>query len=182
MSEGKQWKLDVAMRTALKIADELKDWCTQIGIAGSIRRGRPFVGDIDIVLEPKSELDHKLILTRCEVTARYVKGGSQYQVFELPGGLQLDLWFAHAGQPEERDMLQSVTRAAKPGNFGMLMLTRTGSYQHNIYLAQVAKSRGLHFAAHDGIQQAGRVIASESEDDVFRALGMDYLAPERRER
>jgi DNA polymerase/3'-5' exonuclease PolX len=102
--------------------------------------------------------------------------------FELANGLQLDLWFAHADIAEKKDLFGVVEKAAQPCNFGMLYLARTGSVAHNLYLCSHASWMGLHFAPHAGITRAGKVIASATEADIFAALKLDFVAPERRER
>jgi DNA polymerase/3'-5' exonuclease PolX len=139
------------------------------------------VGDVDLVILPKIGM-RDLIVTLASAHTKIVKGGEQYVVLEMENGLQLDLWFAHGGITEQRDMLGEVERAGKPSNFGMLFLSRTGSAMHNVYLAQQAKSLGLHFQPHEGITRAGLVIASETEHDIFAALGLTFIAPEKRER
>lgn len=177
----KSFHLSTARRTAEKIVAELAPWCDRIEIAGSIRRGRPFVGDIDIVVLPKVD-QIGAILERCSRQTKFVKGADQYQVFEFMNGIQLDLWIAHHDRPEERDMLDEVQRFAQPNNFGMLLLSRTGSKEHNIYLAKVAQARGVQFEPHAGIKRAAKVIASAEELDIFQALNLEYVPPERREK
>jgi DNA polymerase/3'-5' exonuclease PolX len=73
-----------------------------------------------------------------------------------------------------------------PPNFGVLLLARTGSAMHNVYIAQRADELGLHFNPHRGIQRGrlktSRVIASEEERDIFAALKLEFIPPEKRER
>ncbi len=121
------------------------------------------------------------LIARASAKTKLLKGGEQYQVFEMSNGVQLDLWIAHAALPAKKDMFNVVEVAAKPSNFGMLLLSRTGSYQHNIYLCQRAREMGMHMNPHAGITQAGIVVASETEEDIFKALS-SLSSPERRER
>ena len=99
--------------------------------------------------------------------------GEQYRVFVLKDDTQLDLWIA---RPKLADLL-----TIEPGNFGMLLLSRTGSKEHNIKLAARAKHMALHFHPHRGIMRGPDVIASETEDEIFRALDLPFIAPENRE-
>ena len=177
----KQFKLEEARRVAEKVVEALTPFCQRIEIAGSIRRGRPFVGDIDIVLLPKDAFDRDRIEQRAAQNAARLKGGEQYVVYGMKNGMQLDLWFAHIAWPPEAGMFGDTIKPAEPANFGMLWLARTGSAMHNVHLAKVAKARGFHFDPHAGLKQAGKVIASEEEADVFKALGLAYVEPERRE-
>lgn len=88
---------------------------------------------------------------------------------------QLDVFYA---RPAETDLL-----SRKPGNFGSMMVCRTGSKGHNIYLVQHAKRIGLKWSPYDGVfNEAGQCLGNESEEDVFAALGLEWIAPERRER
>jgi DNA polymerase (family 10) len=166
--------LSAAQILAEKIATELQPFCSRLEIAGSIRRRRPEVRDIDLVCIPKGYAGRGAILTRCVQVSRLIKEGDQYVVFMLPGGFQLDLWFAHEDIPN----LLDVT----PSNWGMLLLARTGSTEHNIWLARTAKVRGLHFNPHQGILRGDQVIASRTEEEIFSVLGLPFIRPEARER
>ena len=154
----------------------------EIDIAGSIRRERPFVGDIDLVIKLEQKSDITAVLQRMAVNCKLIKNGEQYVVFEMSNGLQIDLWFAHPAIPAKKDMFGVVEVEAQPSNYGSLLLCRTGSKEHNIFIAQRAQSLGMSWQTSRGIVQAGRVIASETEQDIFKALNLDYIAPERRER
>ncbi|MDD2763450.1 MAG: hypothetical protein PHE83_05690 [Opitutaceae bacterium] len=166
--------LAAAQALAERIAAELRGFCRRLEIAGSIRRRRPEIGDIDLVCVPRGITGREAILERCGQQSRLIKEGAQYVVFSLPSGFQLDLWFAR----EDQETLIDTT----PTNFGMLLLARTGSAAHNIYLAQTAKGRGLHFHPHLGILHGDQVIASETEEAIFSALGLSFIPPEARER
>ncbi|MBM3855338.1 MAG: hypothetical protein FJ399_19655 [Verrucomicrobia bacterium] len=165
-----------ARALAEKIAAELTPFCDRLEIAGSIRRQRPTVGDIDLVMVPKAPHGYSGILMRCARHATPVKRGEQYVVFGLDGGhgFQLDLWFAHAGNTDLLD--------PDPPNFGVLLLSRTGSAAHNIWIAQQACALGLHFNPHRGVLRHGEVLASAEETEIFSALGLDFIPPEKRER
>jgi DNA polymerase (family 10) len=71
--------------------------------------------------------------------------------------------------------------AATEKTWGVLLLIRTGSTQHNIKLCSWAKSMGLMLSAKDGVIKNGKVIASQTEEDIFKALCMEYVPPEKRE-
>jgi DNA polymerase/3'-5' exonuclease PolX len=166
--------LAAAQSLAEKIAAEITPFCDRLEIAGSIRRRRAHCGDIDIVCIPKGLVGREGLLARCSRSARRVKEGEQYVVFELANGFQLDLWFAHAGAG---DLLTTT-----PSNWGVLLLARTGSAAHNIYIAERARQQGLHFNPHRGITRRGELIASEEEADIFAALKLDVIRPEDREK
>ena len=163
---------------AYKIADlikgELAQFCERIEVAGSIRRARPEVGDIDFVILPKAG-QLAAIKARCEQRCAVVKDGEQNYIVRLPNGFQVDIFFA---RPAVKDLLQTV-----PGNWGSLLLCRTGSTAHNIWLVEHAKSRGFTWNPYRGVLDGdGFVIASETEEDIFDMLALDFVAPASRER
>jgi DNA polymerase (family 10) len=162
-----------ARRLAEKIVSELAVHCDRIEIAGSIRRCRPECGDIDLVCVPKPG-GRAEIIARCQRAGKLLKHGEQYCVIVLHNGFQLDLWFAHSGGG---DMF-----TPEPPNFGVLLLARTGSAMHNVWIAQQAQTCGLHFNPHKGILRRSEVIASAEEADIFRALRLEFIPPERRDR
>lgn len=170
---GTTMPLARARALAEKIAAQLRPFCERVEIAGSIRRGRPVCGDIDLVCLPKPGGKEEIV-RRCHQAAKLMKHGEQYVVFELANGFQLDLWFAHAGGGD--------LFAPEPSNFGVLLLARTGSAMHNVWIAQTAQAERLHFNPHKGILRGREVIASTTEQEIFDALGLAFIAPERRER
>lgn len=172
-----QMPLCYARQLALKIWGELKPLCRQIVIAGSIRRSRPVVGDIDLVIEA-DEIQRQAILDRCRANWEPATDGAQNCIFRKTRcdgtELQLDIFFA---RPETKTLFETV-----PGNFGTLLLCRTGSARHNIKLVEHAKRNGLRWNPYQGVyDQDNRLLASATEESVFEALGLPYIDPVRRE-
>ena len=168
----------MTLKEGLVIAEaaraRLAPFCERLSIAGSIRRNREFVGDVDLVVLPRRGRERDLYAD-LDAMGRVAKRGPQYAVINLPCGEQLDVWFARG---REQGLFASV-----PGNWGALLLTRTGSTEHNIELVRRAKELGLRYHPHAGVVDAsGAVVASESEEEIFEALGMDFVPPEERER
>lgn len=159
-------------KLAEKIVAELAPFCELIDVAGSIRRGRDWVNDIDLVVLPKSGQDAALI-DRCRRNAALIKSGPQCTILRLANEVQLDLWIAHG---EQGDMF-----AKKPTNYGSLLLCRTGSVRHNIYLVEHAKKLGLKWDPHHGVFHGETLLASATEMDIFNALGLAFVKPEQRE-
>ncbi len=163
---------DLELAQAQKIADSVvarfRPQCSVIEIAGSIRRRRPLVHDIDIVLIPNSPyaLDRVLMEMAIEEggTPRDIKGGSSVSRLR-----------------HQRFMLDIYK--ATPTTFPTLLLIRTGSKRHNIYLAARAKQKGWHLHANgDGLFNAdGERVAGDTEESIFEALGLHYVEPELRE-
>ena len=86
---------------AAKVVEALQPFCTRIEVAGSIRRERPEVGDIDLVIEPGDKVGlEKRLTARCKLAA----AGEQYVRAVMPDGTQIDLWFSHTPRHiEQRD-------------------------------------------------------------------------------
>jgi DNA polymerase/3'-5' exonuclease PolX len=188
--------LAATQRLASKIRDELAPFCEQIEIAGSIRRQRPEVADIDLVCLPRGAAGLHDLIDRCQRRARCTKAGEQYRLFELENGLQLDLWIAHTGS---EDLLGHKT----PSNWATLLVCRTGSKEFNIAIAGRAREVGLHWNPHAGLMKltghafidgrgadgrrtggcvpVGSYIPTDTEEDFFRAISLEFVRPEERE-
>jgi DNA polymerase (family 10) len=171
--------LDRAKSLADRVKSRLAPHCERIEIAGSIRRLRDWVNDIDLVILPKPgerETIQAQIRSGCGVEVE----GEQNCIYRMPlpsGGLewiQLDIFFA---RPAQQDLLGYT-----PGNFGTLLVCRTGSKEHNIYLVEHAKRQGLVWRPYAGVFAGDRCLAGESENEVFTALGLEWIAPVDRER
>jgi DNA polymerase (family 10) len=155
---------------ALKIIGAIDPYCTKVEVAGSIRRRKDTVNDIDIVVLPKT---HSWIKLLKEIRRRFdavtEKQGAKLATLYVPfvskqGHVQVDLY-----------------RATKK-TWGILLLIRTGSAKHNIYLASLAMRKGYRLAYSKGLlDEKGEVVASKTERDVFEALGLDYIQPLDRE-
>jgi DNA polymerase (family 10) len=169
-----------ARRYAEQIAAALQPFCTRLEIAGSIRRERPYCGDIDIVAEPRDEAALRArILDGKEV----VQNGPQNIHVRLTTGLEIQVFLA---RPETKDLLDT-----KPSNWGSLLLLRTGSREHNIFLTQTARANCMHWKVYEGLFWAspsprgeGRgegLIASATEEEIFAALHLKYVPPQKRE-
>jgi DNA polymerase (family X) len=171
-------RLHEAYGLAERIKAELAQWCERIEIAGSIRRARPEVNDIDLVVLPKPG-DAEALRARCKQRSRVLQDGPQNLIVQLPEragspGMQLDVFFAHG---VEADLL-----ASKPSNWGSLLLCRTGSKEHNIRIAQRCQSMGLKWEIYRGVVgPGGAFVAGETEEEIFKALGMEFIPPALRE-
>ena len=164
-----------AQEVAETIVKRLQPFCVRIEIAGSIRRQRPEVDDIDLVIEAHDRVAlERRVLERCT----RVKSGEQYLEARMADGTQLDLWFAHTPHEFGRKDLFSDPL---PDNFGSLLLCRTGSKFHNITLCNRAKRLGRHWNPHWGVYQDGKCIASRTEADIYLALGLEFIEPADRE-
>lgn len=130
-------------------------------LAGSIRRKKAFVRDIDIVVEIKPQnLDNlkNLILKLGEVKLK----GDKALRFITQDNTQIDIYIA----TEE--------------NYEPLLLIRTGSKEHNIKLTTKAISLGMKLTASGLIDNKTGLIIATSERDIFKMLKMNYEEPQNR--
>jgi len=152
-------ELETAKKIAAELMAELSPVTRNKEVVGSIRRRRPQVKDIDLLIIPKDLplLDCKLRELGCDF------GGPKIRRLVYKGAL-VDIYIA------------------TPETWAMLLLVRTGSTAHNKQLAIRAKRLGLHFAADGrGILQDNKPIAYRSEEEIFQALGLPFKPPEERE-
>ena len=132
--------------------------------AGSLRRFKETVGDIDLMGaadDPQSVITAFVVLS--QVREVLAKGPTKASVI-LPGGLQADL------------------RMVEHADFGSLLQHFTGSKQHNVTLRTWAQKKGFSLSEY-GIAdlKTGRVERFGREDDFYAYLGLQYIPPEIRE-
>ena len=180
--------------TANHYAAKLMEWialkvdCAQV--AGSIRRERAVCNDVDIVCIPRIEETRDLfgaVSSQRNVLHEFLReyvasGKATFQSGgEVPGKsvivqlpkCQLDLWFA-TGE-----------------TFATRLLCRTGSREHNIWLASRAKRMGLKWNPYEGIliggewqgddYAGGQLHRFASEADIYLALDLPFIEPKHRE-
>jgi DNA polymerase/3'-5' exonuclease PolX len=159
-------KLHQAKQIAERIKSELSPHCERIEIAGSIRRQKPEVKDIEIVCIPKpydTGLFESGIATVINQWQK-VKGElpCKYTQRILPDGIKVDIFFA------------------EPGNWGLIYAIRTGSaeYSHNV-LATGWVKKGYN--SKDGyLHKNGKDIAVPEEETLFKIIGIELMNPEDR--
>ena len=159
MAQGK-----MALERAQKIADavvkRLSPYCQKIEVAGSIRRRKPQVRDIDLVLFPKDPWNFHAELMKLG----QLKMSGKKILRVMVGSTQVDIY------------------VADEATWATLLLIRTGSKENNIRLCSRAKDMGWHLAASgDGLfNEKEERIAGDSEISIYNALGLPYQRPEER--
>ena len=160
-------ELSKALQIANAVKAQLDPHCHRCEIAGSIRRKKPEVKDIEIVAIPKPYSTGLFQDGLAEAVNQWqkVKGEMEYGVCRytqriLPEGIKLDLFFA------------------EPGNWGLIFALRTGSadYSHKV-LATTWTSKGYH-SVNGYLTHRGKVYEVREEIDLFKRLGIDYVEPE----
>jgi DNA polymerase (family 10) len=151
-------KLEDTKAIADKFVSEIKEFCKRIEIVGSIRRKKLEVNDIDIILIPKFK--EQLIQKIKKISNLEIQGKKLIRTEY--SGMQVDIYFTN----EE--------------TWGILLLIRTGSKEHNIKLCQYAIKNGMKLSSAMGLMKDGKVIASRTEEEIFKKLGLNYIKPEDR--
>lgn len=168
-------KLQEAEALAFKILQVIEPCCERVAVAGSVRRRRPEPLDIDIVLIPKPFMWNQIQTSmRAELGAMQGIAGPQLIRMYAPfANNQFSLL-------SERQV-QVDFYAATEQTWGTILLIRTGSTDHNIRLCTHAKALGMMLSASRGVIEKGVVIASKTEEEIFKALILPYVAPGDRE-
>lgn len=158
--------LSVAFEDGNRIVEYLrgnKD-VLNVSLAGSLRRMKETIGDIDILvssLSPDSVMD--LFVAYPDVDRVLLKGSTKTSVV-LRDGLQVDL------------------RVVKPESFGAALQYFTGSKDHNIRVRNCAIKKGLKVNEYGVFKKnTGEYVAGKTEEEVYNAIGLQYIEPELRE-
>ncbi|MBP6756291.1 MAG: hypothetical protein KA210_09090 [Bacteroidia bacterium] len=159
-------QLDKALEIAEKTKELLAPYCERIEIAGSIRRKKPEVKDIELVAIPKP-YDVGLFENGIATVVnqwKKVKGElpCKYTQRILPDGITLDLFFANQE------------------NWGLIYALRTGSadYSHKVLATGWVK---LGYNSEGGqLSINGKEINIPEEKDLFKLIGIPYIEPELR--
>ncbi|OGF69346.1 DNA polymerase III [Candidatus Giovannonibacteria bacterium RIFCSPHIGHO2_02_FULL_44_11] len=131
-------------------------------IAGSARRKKETIGDLDILaVSKKPEIVMEKFITLPQIANVLSKGKTKTMVI-LKNGLDADL------------------RVVPAGSYGAALNYFTGSKDHNVKLRELAQKKGLKLNEY-GLRNGNRQIAGKSEEEVYKKLGLSYIEPELRE-
>jgi DNA polymerase (family 10) len=164
LSKARRYRISDASAVAERVIAHLRQspQVKEVTAAGSLRRARDTVGDIDLLAvgdDGKAICDH--FLRYPGIVRRISEGGTRASVV-LDMGIQVDL------------------RVVDHASAGAALLYFTGSKAHNIALRNLALARGWKLNEY-GLYQGRQRIAGESEESVYQALGLRWIAPELRE-
>jgi len=137
----------------------------RVSAAGSLRRMKETVGDIDILATGKKGAEIIRYFTRFPQTSRVLaEGGTKGSIVVKTETVerQVDL------------------RIVDESEYGAALLYFTGSKAHNIKLRGLAKDRGFKISEY-GIFRGEKRVAGREEEDVYKVLGMPWIPPEMRE-
>ena len=153
-----------AAQYAEALAAELRhvDGVQQVDIAGSYRRCKETVGDIDILVTAVSSAAVMRAFTGYDEVQQVISQGGTRATVMLRSGLQVDL------------------RVVAVEGYGAALVYFTGSKAHNIALRKRAQRRGLKLNEY-GVFRGKERLAGETEASVYAAFGLPWIPPELRE-
>ncbi|WP_214416535.1 DNA polymerase/3'-5' exonuclease PolX [Sphaerisporangium fuscum] len=155
---GERVHLGVAMDLAERVMASLP--ADKIAYAGSLRRMKDTVGDIDILaVGPESLMEE---FRRQPYVAEVIASGDRKTSVRTTEGLQVDL------------------RVVPAESWGAAMQYFTGSKEHNVRVREMCVKRGWKLSEY-GLFEGEKVIASRTEEEIYQALGMQWVPPTLRE-
>jgi len=160
MPLGKALPLARAIVTALEDLKEVQE----IEVAGSLRRWKETIGDIDILVASSKP---------AKVMEAFVN---------LPGVQEVLLRGETKASIRHGEGIQVDLRVLEPEAFGAALQYFTGSKQHNIRIRDLASRKGLKVSEYGVFdEKTGKRIAGETEEEVYKAVGLPFIPPELRE-
>lgn len=162
-SKGKNL-LGYSIDTANEILETLKnvEFVSRVDLAGSARRFRETIGDLDIlVISSKPLLVIKAFSSVKKIQKVLEKGPTRSSII-LDNGLQVDL------------------RVVEKKSYGAALNYFTGSKEHNIMLRRIAIKKGLKLSEY-GLFRNNKYVGGKTEVELYKKLGMAYIEPELRE-
>ena len=157
MSKGPKIAHDRASAIASSVKADIEPMLDVCEVAGSLRRNRPEIGDIEFVVLPKNHAD---FMEWCKENG--FSGGQKIQKGSR-NGRKIEFYIS----PDRESV-------------GSMLFTYTGDFQFNIAMRRRAKNRGLKVNQYGVFNQAGKKLASETEEQIFKVLEKKYYAPEDR--
>ncbi|MDH3239540.1 MAG: DNA polymerase/3'-5' exonuclease PolX, partial [Alphaproteobacteria bacterium] len=159
-----RFKLATAAEYAGPLVEHLRaaTGVKRVVVAGSFRRARETVGDLDILVTATPDNTVMQRFVDYEEVAEVVSKGPTRSTVVLRSGLQVDV------------------RVVAEESYGAALHYFTGSKAHNIAVRRLGRQRGLKINEY-GVFRGNRRISGNTEGSVFRAVGLRYISPELRE-
>ena len=161
---GGRMLLGYAVPIAEQIVAEMREsgHAERVNVAGSIRRGKETIGDIDILVT--SEKPDKAIefFTKMKDVADVIAKGPTKASVHLHSGLQVDL------------------RVLTDKEYGSALMYFTGSKEHNVEMRRIAIAKRMKLSEY-GLLKSDKFVAGHTEEEVYKQLGMQFVPPEIRE-
>ncbi len=134
----------------------------KVSPAGSFRRRKETIGDIDLLVTCEDREKTAQAFVDYEDVKEIIAQGEKRSAVILKSGLQVDL------------------RIIAQSQYGSALMYFTGSQAHNVILRQLAQDQGLKLSEY-GVFAGEDNLASATEEEVYQALGLSYIPPELRQ-
>ncbi len=155
--------IGIALPIVEEIINQLKEYTEKIEPAGSLRRMKETIGDIDILATGKNNIEIIDKFTNLSMVKEVLaKGDTKASIIVKTNNLQVDL------------------RVVENSSFGAALQYFTGSKAHNIKLRGLAKDKGLKISEY-GVFKGEKKLAGKTEEEVYETLGLVWIPPELRE-
>ncbi|KKN59515.1 hypothetical protein LCGC14_0541290 [marine sediment metagenome] len=156
-------ELERGRKIAAEVIKQLSPYCQKIEVAGSIRRQKEIVHDIDIILIASDAWNLESVILDLARPLRPGLQGDKLKRFTYYGE-QVDLYYA------------------TEGTWANLLLIRTGSKENNIRLCTLAKKKGWHLSAAGAglFDESGSRVAGDTEESIYKSLNLPYQEPSER--
>lgn len=160
----KRMRLDAAEEVAETLARYIKgvDGVKELAVAGSFRRRKETVGDLDILVTAKKDSPVMQRFTEFDEVSEVISHGTTRSTVVLRSGLHVDL------------------RVLPQVSYGAALQYFTGSREHNIEVRRLAVKKGYKINEY-GVFENDKRIAGKSEKEVYATVGLPYIEPELRE-
>jgi DNA polymerase (family 10) len=157
---GRAWPLAQEIIATLKKVKGVVDAAP----AGSLRRMRSTVGDLDILVAAKESAPVMEAVVNLPGVSRVLGKGETKSSIEFADGVRAQVW------------------VHPPEKFGTALQYATGSKDHNVQLRQLALDKGLSLSEHSFARvKGGKEIFCATEEEVYETLGLPWIPPELRE-
>lgn len=189
MSGGVRYPRAVAEKVITDIVNDLGPWTERYDIAGSYRRGKADVGDVEMVYIPKYRnrvTDLFGAIEQVDLLGEWLEENM------LSPGAMFSLRMNSAGRkigfgPLNKMLVHNATNVpvdiftTSAANWGMAMVVRTGPADLNIHIMRAFLAKGMKGHAYGGVTRRGLDMPMPTEEDVFKALGWSYRVPQDRD-
>ena len=183
MSDNQRWPLAEAEQVAQEVVAKLTDYCEVIQVAGSVRRRKPDVGDVELLVVPRHTLDlfsepgPNLLDPRLLelIDRRFLNYRLNKLGRKTYGTLNKNLWHVDSG-------IAVDVFTGSLENWGRDLLIRTGSADFNKRVMFRFITMGLNGHAYGRYAVTGpkSSLTAPREEDMFRYLDWDFIHPSRR--
>ncbi len=188
MSDRKKYPREHALVVATQLQAMLSPSCERIAIAGSLRRGKPMVGDIELLFQPRYSkrpegvFDEKIVDVASEVCEKLLADGVLAKRPNVKGIFTWGESNKHAIHCASGIPVDLFSVCQNPQNWWVSLVIRTGSKETNLKLTTGANKKNASLMAYGcGVKWSdGTITPATSERDVFSLCGITYLEPKDR--